>query len=262
MRTFNITNNDFIRIDIDGQKRRLLTREAFDRFNPSLLGLGALTSEAVSTDAIAAMFDLDGFTTFCKQIEPHLSVPVFLSAFLEWLMNQIKYEMKYQEYPEGVALWGPLPFFVKFMGDGLLVLWDVSRADDNARRNIIVTAREICLRYVKEFYPHIEAIVSDPPPVLRCGLARGTVFSVGNRSDFVGSCINMAARLQKLPGATFAFNRRGINIDDPGAAEFFQKEIVVKRTAVRGIGEKELVCLPSFEYSVMSPADRASYQDV
>lgn len=66
MRTFNITNNDFIRIDIDGQKRRLLTREAFDRFNPSLLGLGALTSEAVSTDAIAAMFDLDGFTTFCK----------------------------------------------------------------------------------------------------------------------------------------------------------------------------------------------------
>ena len=40
------------------------------------------------------------------------------------------------------------------------------------------------------------AIVSEPPPVLRCGLARGTVFSVGNRSDFVGSCINMAARLQ------------------------------------------------------------------
>ena len=262
MRTFTLANTDFTRVEIDGIKRRLVTREAYDRFNPSLLGLGSLSSEAVSTDSVAAMFDLEGFTTFCKQIEPHLSVPVFLNAFLEWLMEQIKSEMKYQEFPEGVALWGPLPFFIKFMGDGLLVLWDVSRSDDNARRNIIVTAREICLRYSQEFFPHIEAIVSEPPPVLRCGLARGTVFSVGNRSDFVGSCINMAARLQKLPGATFAFNRRGINIDDPEAASFFRDEIVVKRTAVRGIGEKELVCIPKFEFSNMSEADRATYHDV
>lgn len=262
IRTFTISQGDLARVEIDGQKKRLLTREAFDRFNPSLLGLGALTSEAVSTDSIAAMFDLEGFTTFCKQIEPHLSVPVFLSAFLDWLMNQIKMEMKHKEYPEGIALWGPLPFFIKFMGDGLLVLWDVSRCDDNARRNIIVTAREISLRYAREFFPHIESIVSEPPAVLRCGLARGTVFSVGNRSDFVGSCINMAARLQKLPGTTFAFNRRGINIDDTEAADFFRNEIVVKRTAVRGIGEKELVCIPKFEFTGMSTEDRAHYHDV
>lgn len=261
MRTYAVSNGDFARVEIDGEKRRLLTREAFDRFNPSLLGLGTLTSEAIATDSIAAMFDLDGFTTFCKQIEPHLSVPVFLSAFLEWLMSQIKTEMTHEEYPEGIALWGPLPFFVKFMGDGLLVLWDVSRSDDNARRNIIVTAREICLRYRTEFFPRIESVVSDPPPVLRCGLARGTVFSVGNRSDFVGSCINMAARLQKLPGVTFAFNRRGIKTDDPAAAEFFRQEIVVKRTSVRGIGDNELVCMPAFEFDAMPAEDRARYED-
>ena len=98
--------------------------------------------------------------------------------------------------------------------------------------------------------------------MLRCGLARGTVFSVGNRSDFVGSCINMAARLQKLPGVTFAFNRRGINIDDTEAADFFRNEIVVKRTAVRGIGEKELVCIPKFEFAGMSVEDCAHYHDV
>jgi class 3 adenylate cyclase len=262
MRTFSVTNGDFTRVEIDGQTRRLLTREAFDRFNPSLLGLGKLTSEAVATDSIAAMFDLDGFTTFCKQIEPHLSVPVFLSAFLEWLMDQIKMEMTHEEFPEGIALWGPLPFFVKFMGDGLLVLWDVTRSDDNARRNIIVTAREICLRYQREFYPRIEAVVTEPPPVLRCGLARGTVFSVGNRNDFVGSCINMASRLQKLPGITFAFNRRGIKTDDADAADFFRHEIVVKRTSVRGIGDKELVCIPAFEFEAMPAEDRARYEDV
>ena len=104
---------------------------------------------------------------------------------------------------------------VKFMGDGLLVLWDVSRPDENARRNIIITGREICLRYARDFYPQLGSKVSDPPKILRCGLARGTVYSVGNGNDFVGSCINMAARIQKLPGTTFAFNRRGVVIDEP-----------------------------------------------
>jgi hypothetical protein len=105
-------------------------------------------------------------------------------------------------------------------------------------------------------------VVTEPPPVLRCGLARGTVFSVGNRNDFVGSCINMASRLQKLPGITFAFNRRGIKTDDADAADFFRHEIVVKRTSVRGIGDKELVCIPAFEFEAMPAEDRARYEDV
>ena len=262
MRTFTIGSNDYIRAEIEGQKRRLISKEAFDRFNPALLGLGRLTSTASSTDTIAAAFDLEGFTTFCKQIEPHLSVPVFLSEFLEWLMDQIKAEMMHEKYTEGISLWGPLPFFVKFMGDGLLVLWDVSKADDNARRNIVVACREICLRYAREFHPMMEAKVSDPPSVLRCGMARGTVFSVGDGHDFVGSCINMAVRVQKLPGATFAFNRRGINIDDPFAVNFFRDELVVKRVTVRGIGDKELVCIPKFEFDAMPPPDQAFYRDV
>ncbi len=262
MSTFTTESTDWITAEIDGRKRRLLTREAFDRFNPSILGLGKLTSAAESTDAIAAFFDLEGFTTFCKQIEPHLSVPVFLSEFLGWLMNQIKAEMMHQEYDDGISLWGPLPFFVKFMGDGLMVLWNVSRPDENARRNIIVAGREICLRYSREFYPLLESKVSEPPQVLRCGLARGTVFSVGNGNDYVGSCINIAARLQKLPGTTFAFSRRGINIDDPTAVEFFKEHVVVKRMSVRGIGDKELVCVLRSELEALRPEDRTHFHDV
>src|ERR1700675_3789490 len=111
MSTFKVENTDYVTAEIEGRKRRLLTRDAFERFNPSILGLGKLTSAAESTDSIAAFFDLESFTTFCKQIEPHLSVPVFLSEFLGWLMNQIKAEMMHQEYDEGISLWGPLPFF-------------------------------------------------------------------------------------------------------------------------------------------------------
>ena len=71
-----------------------------------------------------------------------------------------------------------------------------------------------------------------------------------------------ATRLQKLPGTTFAFNRRGIKIDYANAGDFFLEQIVVKRTAVRGIGEKELVCIPKFEFEAMSSEDRATYWDV
>ena len=127
MSTFKVKDSDYFTAEIDGRKWRLLSREAFERFNPSILGLGELTSAAAATDAIAAVFDLQGFTNFCKQIEPHLTVPVFLSQFLDWMMTQIKSEMMHKEHEEGVSLWGPLPFFVKFMGDGLLVLWNVSR---------------------------------------------------------------------------------------------------------------------------------------
>jgi class 3 adenylate cyclase len=147
------------------------------------------------------------------------------------------------------------------MGDGLLVLWDVSRPDENARRNIIITGREICLRYTRDFCPLISTKVTEAPTVLRCGLARGTIYSVGNGNDFVGSCINMAARIQKLPGTSFAFNRRGINIDDPTADEFFKSRIAVKKMAVRGIGENELVCILKSEYEAMSEDERAHYRD-
>jgi class 3 adenylate cyclase len=261
MSTFRVHDADYVIAEVDGRKRRLLTRDAFERFNPPILGLGELTTGAVATDAIAAVFDLGGFTNFCKQIEPHLSVPVFLNLFLDWLMNQIRAEMVYKEYPEGVLLLGPLPFFVKFMGDGLLVLWDVSRPDENARRNIVVTGREICLRYARDFCPMIGAKVTDPPSSLRCGLARGTIYSVGNGNDFVGSCINMASRIQKLPGTTFAFNRRGINIDEPAADDFFKTHIVVKKTSVRGIGENELICILRSEFDAMTPEEKSHFRD-
>ena len=262
MSTYKVQDSDYVIAEVDGRKRRLLTMSAFERFSPSILGLGELNSAAVATDAIAAVFDLNGFTYFCKQIEPHLSVPAFLSMFLDWLMHKIRAEMVHQEFGPGVMLLGPLPFFVKFMGDGLLVLWDVSKADDNARRNIIVTGREICLRYARDFYPLLDAKVSYPPTLLRCGLARGTVYSVGNGNDYVGSCINMAARIQKLPGATFAFNRRGINLDDAAAGDFFKKRIVVKKMSVRGIGDKELICVLKSEFDEMSPDDKSRYHDI
>jgi class 3 adenylate cyclase len=239
-----------------------LSKEEFDSFGPSNLGLGDLTLDSVPTDAIAAVFDLAGFTNFCKQIEPHLVVPTFLNRFLNWLFNDIKSEMFEKETKGSVSLWCPLPFYTKFMGDGLLVLWSASNLTDRTRRNIISSCYNICIHYKRDFYPLMRRIVSDPPAILRCGIARGTVFSVGNGGDFVGSCINMAARLQKLSGTTFAFNRRGINMEDSDGdvAKQFINNYIITEVDIRGIGQHELVAIRKLEYEGLSKENKAFFK--
>src|ERR1700755_969073 len=251
---------DYTLINIEGKKRKLLSTQACENFNTSLLGVGDLTHASIATDAIAAVFDLEGFTNFCKQIEPNLSGPLFLSELLSWLIQQIKEEMIKEMLEAGAVLWSPLPFFIKFMGDGILVLWDSSEMTDAARRNVIGSLHSICKRYTKVFLPKIQGKVVEPPGILRCGVARGTVYSVGNGNDFVGSCINMAARIQKLPSATFSFNRRGFDIENSKAAKFFKEDIIVRRVSIRGIGENELIAILKHEFDSMKAADKKIYR--
>jgi class 3 adenylate cyclase len=256
---FTPASSDFIRVEIDGRKERILKTEVYNSFNPTILGLGDINRRSRPKDAISAMFDLEGFTNFSRQIEPHLSVPTFLSAFLEWLMAEIRKEMTMKQREQGVLLWCPLPFLVKFMGDGLLAIWDVKNEDDIGKRNIVVSCAMICDSYQENFLPRIRNRVVDPPPTLRCGLARGTVYSVGDGQDFVGSCINMAARLQKIDGATFVFNRRGFDLEASDAASFFKEDLVVKKMAVRGIGDNELVALRKQEYEAMTAEQKKQF---
>jgi class 3 adenylate cyclase len=245
--------------NIEGKKTRTLSTETFGQFSPGLLGLGDLTQKASTTDAIAAVFDLQGFTNFCKQIDPQLSVPTFLSPFLAWLLEQIKTEMTRKTDADGAALWGPLPFFVKFMGDGLLVLWDSADTTPVSRRNILLAMSNICRKYPKKFLPDMQNKVVEPPSILRCGAARGAVFSVGNGNDFVGSCINMAARLQKLGGITFVFNRRGFEIDGDDAPTFFKDKLLIAKVSIRGIGDRELVCIRKEEYEKLKSVDKKQF---
>jgi hypothetical protein len=258
MPRFDIPPSQRHHVKVDGTKRPAITKGAFESFNISVLGLGDVSVPSEATDAVAAVFDLAGFTNFCKQIDPHLSVPHYLNEFLTWLMKQLREEMRQSEEKKkgSVLLWCPMPFFVKFLGDGLLVLWNSEVMNDNARRNVLLQMRHICANYVNEFLPTVRDKIAEPPPRLRCGLARGTVFSVGNGEDYVGSCINMAARLEKLPGISFCFNRRGFDIEDIDFGF-----VVVKEVSIRGIGEHELVCVSRKEAEGLSPEDRKFYRD-
>jgi len=81
--------------------------------------------------------------------------------------------------------------------------------------------------------------------------------SVGEGKDFVGPCINMAARLQKLGSLSFVVSRRGIDPDKcfPQKKEGF----VIKKIHIRGIGTEEPVIVLKEEFDSLTKEERALF---
>jgi hypothetical protein len=233
----------------DGGDQRLSLAD-FGKFNSSLLGLGDISADGKYFEALAAIFDLEGFTSFTNQIDPHLVIPEFLNEFLSWLFQSISEEFKQNDDGDKVILWGELPFFAKFLGDGVLFLWDTRTLEHVEIGNIVVGMRNICSKYQSHFLAQIKKIVSRPPSKLRCGIARGQIISVGEGHDFVGPCINVASRLQKVGQFSFAFSKKGFNLkkdfDDSIADDF-----ILIRFPIRGVGDEELIYVRKLEFNVL-----------
>lgn len=230
----------------------------FAQFNVGLLDLGSLGKDSTVTNTLAAVFDLDGFTDFCSQIDPHLVIPEFLTHFLDWLFESIRKHFTKEETKDMVQLWGSLPFFGKFTGDGVLFLWNTDLSGGaTGIGNIVLQLRIICSDYLTELYPILSKNLSKVPKRLRVGIARGQVMSVGENKDFVGPCINMAARLQKLGSLSFAVSRKGFDPDE--CFPSWKNAFVIKKIHIRGIGEEEPVILLAQEYNALNKKEKALF---
>ncbi|HEX6183829.1 MAG TPA: hypothetical protein VFZ44_07970, partial [Pyrinomonadaceae bacterium] len=127
--------------------------------------------------------------------------------------------------------------------------------------NIVTNLMIVCDRYVTEFLPKAKKKFVRPPARLRCGVARGQIVSIGNGEDFVGPCINIASRLQKLSQLSFACQRRGFNPEECFPAQAVANELVVKKISIRGIGEEELVIIDKREFQKLSREDKAIFKN-
>jgi class 3 adenylate cyclase len=122
--------------------------------------------------------------------------------------------------------------------------------------NIIASMLEVSRGY--EAFLRKEGVHSvDPPRRLRCGIARGTVIPIGQGADFVGPCINISTRLQKLHNLFFACSARGI--DREGFNPNYGREFQKLRTEIRGIGERELVYVLRREFEALPAAERTAF---
>ncbi|MBK9717965.1 MAG: hypothetical protein IPO85_10690 [Saprospiraceae bacterium] len=260
MAIFNINSSDYLKIKQNDKLISIIKKYRFNEFNPDILGLGKIDVKSTQINSLSAMFDLEGFTSFCKQIDPQLAVPEYLNDFLTWLFDKVRKVSISKTFKDGYKLYSSLPFLSKYLGDGILFLWNTDKMSDTAIRNVVVMMYEVCKEYQSEFLPSISSKITSAPSRLRCGIARGAIYSVGNGNDFVGPCINMSARLQKLNSLTFCFSRRGINPALMGTG--YKDTFIIKKVQIRGIGEEELVCISKYEYNKIDEIERAKFINV
>lgn len=260
MGTINIeTVRQEVKVEGKTGFRDLYPEAELERFSPAVLGLGDVGARSRQIGVIAAVFDLSGFTNFCSQVDPHLSLPRFLKEFLNWLFESIKSQFEEKRFSQGILLYANLPFFAKFMGDGVLFLWDAENMTMKKICNVMVSLSNICDQYRSVFLPKIRKHLSDVPKSVRCGVARGQVCSVGNGEDYVGPCINIASRLQKLSNLGFCFSYRGIDLEE-GMLKETAKAYIVKRASIRGVGRDELVVVEEYEFGKLSKKDKAVFK--
>lgn len=242
-----------------GYSLNSLSHSEFRSFNESILGLGDISRRGEYTQALAAFLDLEGFTDFGNQVDSHLVIPEFMKAYLAWIFSSISEMFKEGESEDRVRIWGSLPFYAKFLGDGLLFLWNTEFAvSESGIRNIVLRLFRLTESYKNKLLPNLKKSVSKPPSRVRCGIARGQIMTVGDGNDFVGSCLNIASRLQKLSMLSFAISRRGIDLTKN---KVLAKEFVLKQVELRGIGKEELVYVRDSELRVLPAKERKFFKE-
>ena len=239
----------------EGSPEYFILTSQLRRFDSSLLDLGDVSKEGKYFESLAAVFDLEGFTSFCNQIDPHLVIPEYLNQFLNWLFQSISKEFTRGQDGDETVLWCPLPFFAKFVGDGVLFLWDTRKVYPIDIGNIVLSLNNICDEYNSTFLSAVRKSITKPPQKLRCGIARGQIISIGDGKDFVGSCINVASRLQKIGQFSFAFPRRGFDLVKHFTDEA-KEEYVLIRMAIRGIGDEELLYVQKNEFELLTDLEK------
>lgn len=255
MSNFVISKTDFHCHDFGGECFPAIPSAKFRSFNESILGLGDISEPTQTKEVISVVFDLEGFTNYCSEAGTPQQIATFLNEFLIWIFSAFRLKNCFKSDSNYVSLNSSFPFFSKFMGDGVMFLFDTSSFNDSKGiHNIPVQMKEICELYLSDFfrnavtkYPHI-------PAKLRCGIAQGSVQSLGN--DYVGICINCSARLQKLDSFSFCFSLNGFDITKVGKNP--QKYLAIL-APIRGIGEKELIGVLKSDYEKLSDDLKLKY---
>lgn len=223
-------------------------KSAFDSFGSGILGLADLTKEKKTFEALAVILDLEGFTAFCDQRDPQHEVPRFLDRFLKWLFQRLREELFDTEDGNEVVLWTHLPIFGKFLGDGVLLIWDVSNVSLESRRIIVQTFDIICSDYVDVFLTKTFRSFTQPPLMLRCGIAQGQVTSIANGNDYVGMCINVASRLQKLADDAFSFGFTQKGLEEEEGSAWYEHFTLIQ-IKIRGLAKPEFVYVFRSEFN-------------
>lgn len=206
-------------------------------------------------NALALMYDLEGFSRFFNQPDVQDYVPAFLNYVSEaialCLFGGVFYWMS-----DSKEL-NPLSFRVvheKFTGDGALYIILPAAGQSDFK---ISTLRTLCNRLwnlkkkfdvvVKKSLERVP--VMEVPRRIRIGLTRGSVYELKKPNttsrEYIGFCINLASRLQiYCPNLGFIASARLMISDNELTKHGYRKVIATK---IKGF-PNELVIVDGDEY--------------
>jgi class 3 adenylate cyclase len=213
-------------------------------------------------NAVALLYDLEGFSRFFNQPDVQDYVPAFLNHVSAAMgVNLFGGEAYWANY----ATIDPLQLEVaheKFTGDGALyILLPPEGASDFPAG----TLQHLCNR-VWTLKNRFSAVVDkalemvpvmEVPRKVRFGLSRGSVYELQTQgtkgSEYIGFSINLASRLQKYcPGLGFIASARLMLSDREIMRHGFMKVVA---TQLRGFAD-EIVVIDSVEYEALSEETR------
>ena len=167
--------------------------------------------------AIVATFDLKDFSEFCKHPDNLPKVPKFISLLFELLSTHSG--DVFDVLTENNELFVE-PHFMKFTGDGALLLWQLRDSDDDLINDVVKGMRLFQKSYSRESHKWEKQLrVTGLPKVMRVGIAGGEVHPLyventkprgkAKPVDFVGYCLNLSFRLQEhFPELGFMVQQR------------------------------------------------------
>jgi len=217
------------------------------------------TGEAsLPKNALALIYDLEGFSRFFSQPDVQDYVPAFLNHVSEAVGISLFHGTAY--WIDNGTRFKPLGYRVvheKFTGDGALyILLPPARQSDSSAS----TLRALCKRlgFLKQNFDAVANKALERVPVveiprrIRFGLSRGTVYELKQPNttarEYIGFCINLASRLQTYCRQLGFIASARLMIPDDVLDEYGYRKTIA--TQIKGF-PNELVIVDSDEYRAL-----------
>jgi class 3 adenylate cyclase len=226
------------------------------------------TKGVTGTEAIVVFFDLEGFSSFFMQPDVHRYAIDYLNIVFEAVDLAFCEEPPYWLPKESQAGWRPIscrPDYVKFTGDGGLLIWIAAMHTEpiplafKLKLTGFLWALKSSFDEVTKKAQNVVPLAKLPKRI-RFGLTGGTVYGLTRGlsnvpEDYIGFCINLAARLQDYCREIGFIVSARIVMD-----EFIIKKLNwIKTTAIDLKGfEKEIVYVDKLDFDALPEDKRKS----
>lgn len=224
-----------------------------------------MSSARTHEDAVALIYDLEGFSKFVNQPDAHTYVPRFFNHVSKAVEIVICGGRPYWTDEDGTYTALPPPTHQKYLGDGALYIWVATKAHPFTLR----FKRELLnrLRTLARGFAAVEKSSSERVPValrprrIRFGISEGRVHELARTDvkashEFAGICINLASRLQSYcPGISLLTSAKlGLNPNQRSTWDYVR----VVATKIKGF-PPEPVLVDQAEYNSLRPKVRSKY---